>query len=85
VDTATKNRYLVDQSMEAILSLDTTRGNRIVNSRGFAISPTVKEGYILRVSEDLITIQQKVTGRLPSVFAITTQDITAMHSHIPCV
>jgi hypothetical protein len=76
VDMATKNRYVVDQSMEAILSLDTTRGNRIVNSRGFAISPTVKEGYILRVSEDLLTIQQNVTGRLPSVFAITTQDIT---------
>jgi hypothetical protein len=76
VDMATKNRYLVDQNMKAILSLDTTRGNRIVNSRGFAISPTVKEGYILRVSEDLLTIQQNVTGRLPSVFAITTQDIT---------
>lgn len=36
----------------------------------------VKEGYILRVSEDLLSIQQAVTGRLPSVFAITTQDIT---------
>ena len=76
VDMTTMNRYLVDQGMEAVLSLDTTRGNRIVNSRGFAISPTVKQGYILRVSEDLLTIQQNVTGRLPSVFAITTQDIT---------
>jgi hypothetical protein len=76
VDMAMKNRYLVDQSMEAVLSLDTTRGNRIINGRGVAISPTVKQGYILRVSEDLLTIQQHVTGRLPSVFAITTQDIT---------
>ena len=76
VDMVTKNRYLVDQSMEAVLSLDTTRGNRIINARGFAISPTVKQGYILRVSEDLLTIQQNVTGRLPAVFAITTQDIT---------
>jgi len=76
VDMVTKNRYLVDQSMDAVLSLDTTRGNRIINARGFAISPTVKEGYILRVSEDLLTIQQNVTGRLPAVFAITTQDIS---------
>jgi hypothetical protein len=76
VDMATKNRYLVDHRMEAVLSLDTTSGNRIINTRGFAISPTVKQGYILRVSEDLLTIQQNVTGGLPSVVAITTQDIT---------
>jgi hypothetical protein len=62
--------------MDAILSIDTTKGNRIINTRGFAISPTVKEGYILRVSEDLLEIMQYVTGRLPAVFAITMQDIT---------
>jgi len=76
VDIATRNRYLVDPRMEAILSLDTTRGNRIINHRGFALTPTVKEGYVLRVSEDLLQIQQDVTGRLPLVLAITTQDIT---------
>jgi hypothetical protein len=62
--------------MEAILSLDTTRGNRIINHRGFAISPTVREGYILRVADDLLAIQQNVTGRMPVVLPITTQDIT---------
>jgi hypothetical protein len=62
--------------MEAVLSVDTTRGNRIVNHRGFAISPTVKQGYILRVADDLLSIQQNVTGRLPVVLPITTQDIT---------
>ncbi len=70
------NRRLVDSRMEALLSIDATKGNRIINARGFAISPTVKEGYILRVSEDLMAIQYHVTGRMPSVFAITTQDIT---------
>jgi len=68
--------YEVDQSMEAILSIDATKGNRVINYRGFAISPTVKEGYILRVSEDLLDIMERVTGRAPRVFAITTQDIT---------
>lgn len=69
-------RLLVDARMEAILSVDTTKGNRVVNSRGFAISPTIRQGYILRVSEDLLSLQQYVTGRAPSVFAVTTQDIT---------
>lgn len=76
IDMPGMNRRLVDSRMEAILSIDATKGNRIINARGFAISPTVKQGYILRVSEDLLSIQQYVTGRMPSVFAVTTQDIT---------
>jgi hypothetical protein len=76
VGGAMMNAFEVDGRMEAILSVDTTKGNRIINTRGFAISPTVRQGYILRVSEDLLDIMQYVTGRLPAVFAITTQDIT---------
>ena len=67
---------LVDGSADAILSIDTTKGNRVINHKGFAISPTVKEGYILRVSEDLLELMQITTGRLPSVLPITMQDIT---------
>jgi hypothetical protein len=76
VNAQLMNQHEVHSDMDAILSIDTTKGNRIVNLRGFAISPTVKEGYILRVSEDLLNVMQTVTGRLPVVFAITTQDIT---------
>ncbi len=70
------NKHEVDPAMDAVLSIDTTKGNRVINSRGFAISPTVKDGYILRVSESLLEIMQNVTGKLPVVFPITTQDIT---------
>ncbi len=70
------NQHEVDERMEAILSVDTTKGNRIINVNGFAISPTVLDGYILRVSEDLLDQMQWVTGKLPVVFAITQQDIT---------
>ena len=66
----------MNEELDAVLSIDTTRGNRIINHRGFAISPTVKEGYILRVSEDLLSLMSYVTGASPVVFAITTQDIT---------
>ncbi len=76
VSMAMMNRFEVDQEMDAILSIDTTKGNRVINHRGFAISPTVKDGYILRVSEHLLDIMQTVTGQLPVVFPITTQDIT---------
>ena len=70
------NRFEVDEEMDAILSIDTTKGNRVINHRGFAISPTVKDGYILRASEDLLEIMQTVTGQWPVVFPITIQDIT---------
>jgi hypothetical protein len=76
VDMATMNREEVRPEMEAILSIDTTRGNRVINHRGIAISATVKAGWILRVSEDLITIMQNVTGRPAVVFPLTMQDVT---------
>ncbi|NIM58661.1 MAG: DUF1177 family protein [Candidatus Aminicenantes bacterium] len=82
VSLETMNKYEVDERMEAILSIDTTKGNRVINCKGFAISPTLKDGYILRVSEDLLDIMQIVTGKLPAVFPITTQDITPYGNEI---
>ena len=76
VDIRTMNNHEVDEEMEAILSVDTTKGNRIINHRGFAITPTVKEGWILSTSEDLLSIMEWSTGRLPAVVPITMQDIT---------
>lgn len=76
VEIAQMNAMEIHAEMQAILSVDTTRGNRVINQRGFAISPTVREGYILRVSEDLLNIMSWVTGKMPVVFPITTQDIT---------
>lgn len=76
VDIATMNMLEIDPEMDAVLSIDTSKGNRILNHKGFAISPTVKDGYILRISEDLLNIMQWTTGRLPVVLPITTQDIT---------
>lgn len=70
------NREEVDAALDGILVADTTKGNRIVNARGFAISPTVKQGYILKVSDDLLDLMQITTGRLPQVFALSQQDIT---------
>jgi hypothetical protein len=76
IDMAVMNEMEVCPEMEAVLSIDTTRGNRLINNNGYAISPTVKEGYILRVSDDLLDIMQIASGELPRTFPITMQDIT---------
>lgn len=74
--TAAINAEEVTPELDAILVVDTTKGNRIANNRGFAISPTVKQGVVMRVSEDLLGIAEIATGKLPQVFAISTLDIT---------
>ena len=74
--TAAINKEEVTDELDAILVCDTTKGNRIINARGFAISPTVRRGVIMRVSEDLLDLAQTATGRLPHVFALSMADIT---------
>ena len=76
VDMAAMNREEVDADMDAILSIDTTKGNRIINVNGFAISQTIKEGYILRYSSDLLDVMQRTTGKVPYTFGVSIQDIT---------
>jgi hypothetical protein len=76
VDMQEMNKHEVDPAMDAILSVDATKGNRIINYTGIAITPTVKQGYILRISEDLLDIMAWTTGKPPRVTPITTQDIT---------
>jgi hypothetical protein len=76
VSSATMNDYEVSHSMDAILSIDASKGNSIVKQRGFAISPTVMQGYILRVSPDLVKIMESTTGRVAFTLPISMQDIT---------
>ena len=77
VDMEVMNEHEVTDEMEAILSIDTTKGNRIVNHKGIAISPTVKSGWILPVSTDLVRILESVSGMLPITFPLSQQDITS--------
>ncbi|MCC8025173.1 MAG: DUF1177 domain-containing protein [Clostridium sp.] len=82
VEMSQVNKEEVSPELDAILSVDTTKGNRVINTRGFAISPTVKEGYILKTSEDLLEQMQITTGRLPYVFPLATQDITPYGNNV---
>lgn len=76
INMETINKLEVQCGVDAVLSCDTTKGNKILNHKGFAITCTVKEGYILRVSDDLCEIMMRVTGRMPVVLPISQQDIT---------
>ncbi len=76
VDILTMNEYEVLPEMDAIISIDTTKGNKVFNHRGIALSQTVKEGYVLKYSDDLIRIKEMTTGDLPFTFGVSTQDIT---------
>lgn len=76
IDMELCNRMDVDEGMDAILSIDTTKGNRVINLNGIAISNTIKEGYILEVSNDLMDVMTRVTGQLPAIFPCAQQDIT---------
>ncbi|MFI0775288.1 DUF1177 domain-containing protein [Streptomyces sp. NPDC021212] len=76
VDTLVCNREEISSAMDAVVSIDTTKGNRLLNHRGVALSPTVREGWILRVSEDLVGLLETVTGEPARILPITTQDIT---------
>lgn len=82
VGGAEMNKHELDDQMDAILSVDTTKGNRVINHRGFAISPTVMQGYILKVSNDLLDVMQSTTGRMPVVFPLATQDITPYGNNV---
>ncbi|MEG0959135.1 MAG: DUF1177 domain-containing protein [Erysipelotrichaceae bacterium] len=82
VDMEQMNQYEVLEEVDAILSIDTTKGNNIITRKGFAFSPTVKEGYILRVSQDLINIMEITSGQSASTFPLSIQDITPYSNNL---
>ena len=65
VETWQVNKEEVTDDLDAVLVVDTTKatGSSIT---ALCHLPTVKEGYILRVSEDLLDVMISTTGRLPT-------------------
>ena len=64
-----------DPRMEAILSIDATKANRMINCTGFAITPVVRDGWILKPSEELLNVYVRVTWEPPLILPLTMQDI----------
>ncbi|MGQ7312324.1 DUF1177 family protein [Microbacterium arabinogalactanolyticum] len=76
VSSETMNLHEVDAAMDAILSIDASKGNRLINHPGVAISPTAMAGYLLPVAPGLLTILEQATGAPARTFPLALQDIT---------
>ena len=70
------NAAEVHPEMDAIVSIDTTKGNRIVNHRGIALTPTVVQGWVMHVAPDLVSIYERVCGIPAVVLPLATADVT---------
>lgn len=71
-----KHPRLVDERMDAILTPETCKSNKMLSHLGFAVTPPVREGFILRPHASILHIMEMVTGTAPVVFPITMQDVT---------
>jgi len=78
-------RHEVSTRMDAILAVDTTRGNRLVNQRGVALTPVAKQGYLLPIPDLMLDLMGWVSGELPLTLPLTTQDITPYENGLPHV
>lgn len=85
VSMETMNRLEVRPEMDVVLSVDTTKGNRVVNHKGIALTPTVLQGYLLPVADDLLDICGTVTGQPPVVLPLSSYDITPYGNGLPHV
>lgn len=83
VPIATMNEQEVHQQMDVVMSVDTTKGNRLVNHKGIALTMPVVEGWISPLSDGLLDILQVVTGVAPVVMPLSTYDITPYGNGLP--
>jgi len=65
----------VDESVSAHISIDATKGNKVIKIKGFAITPVVVRGWILRPTDEILEIYSWISGRSPVLVPITMQDI----------
>lgn len=85
VPIATMNAHEVHEQMDVVLSVDTTKGNRLVNHKGIALTMPVVEGWIAPFSDAVLDILQTVTGIPPVVMPLSTYDITPYGNGLPHV
>ena len=73
-------RFESPSSADALISVDTPRSHYLLNHTGIAVTPTLINGVIMRVSEDLMNLLAQVTSEPPVALPITMQDITPISS-----
>ncbi len=78
VDFWELKKHVIDKTADAIITVDVSRGNRVIKTSPFAITCTIKEGWLLPVSNDALSLMERVTGAQPVVMPLSMQDITAI-------
>lgn len=73
----------VSQFMDAVISIGSYKREKVGYHKGIAISPTVKEGYILKLSDDLWALAKKNTDVLPISLPLSQQDIIPRETGLP--
>lgn len=76
ISTEQNNAAEVSLEMDAIVSIDTTKGNGILNHRGIAVTPTIRQGWILPVAHDVVALYERVCGIPAVVLPVSQADIT---------
>lgn len=74
------SRFESPNQAAALISVDTTRSHYLLNHSGLAITPTLINGVLMRISDDLMNLLAEVTSEPPVALPITMQDITPMSS-----
>ncbi len=85
VPIATMNAHEVHEEMDVVLSIDTSKGNRLVNHKGIAVTLPVIQGWIAPITPETLDIVQVVTGAAPVVMPLSTYDITPYGNALPHV
>ena len=83
LDVLISQQQTTGRMFDGILTVRALKDNSRTNFRGFGISPTVKEGWILPMSGDLFRLAGETSGELPQMLPITMYDITRGNNNVP--
>ncbi|ARM76926.1 DUF1177 family protein [Acidianus manzaensis] len=72
----------VDPNADLILSIDSTKGNRLAKYDDFAITHVIKDGYILKLEDEVIDIYNRVTGHEVYMVPLTTGDLLPLDFNV---
>ncbi|AGJ62347.1 DUF1177 domain-containing protein [Saccharolobus islandicus] len=72
----------VDPKAGLILSIDSTKGNRLAKFDDFALTHVIKDGYILKLKDEVIDIYNRVTGHEVNLVSLTTGDLTPLDFNV---
>lgn len=72
----------VDPQATTVLSIDSTKGNRLAKYDDFALTHVIKDGYILKLSDEVIDIYNKVTEHEIYMIPLTSGDLTPLDFNV---